>query len=67
MMSIGDTGKGPLFVFGYPLMRKYYTVFDFGKQRMGFALAKAGKRDHKMKAAKGSMSDVKLVGIRPGF
>ena len=27
LMSIGDTGKGPLFVFGYPLLRKYLFLF----------------------------------------
>jgi len=33
-------GGGTLWIFGDPIMRKYYTVFDYGKKRIGFALAK---------------------------
>lgn len=33
---------GPnLFILGEPLLRRYYTVYDWGEQRVGFSLAKA--------------------------
>mmetsp|Transcript_37304 Transcript_37304/g.89716 ORF Transcript_37304/g.89716 Transcript_37304/m.89716 type:complete len:421 (-) Transcript_37304:280-1542(-) len=39
--------KGPLFIFGDPFLRKFYTVYDakgpHGKPRVGFALAKHTK------------------------
>jgi len=32
--------RGPLFVFGIPFLTKYYSVYDHGTNRVGFAVAR---------------------------
>jgi len=39
--------KGPLFIFGDPFLRKYYTVYDRERLRVGFALAAHPNVDRK--------------------
>merc|ERR1719399_1872012 len=39
--------KGPLFIFGDPFLRKYYTVYDRQKLKVGFALAAHPSVDRK--------------------
>jgi len=39
--------KGPLFIFGDPFLRKYYTVYDREKLQVGFALAAHPTNDRK--------------------
>jgi hypothetical protein len=40
MMPVGDTGRGPIVVLGYPFLRSYYTVFDYDNRQLGFLEAK---------------------------
>lgn len=37
--------KGPLFIFGDPFLRKYYTVYDRQQLKVGFALAAHPSQD----------------------
>lgn len=59
LMSIAESR--PLILLGYPFLRKYYTVFDSEKHRVGFALA---KHDSKGASPAGTVS-VPLTGLRP--
>ena len=48
MMSLDiPPPKGPLFIFGDPFLRKYYTVYDRENLKVGFALAKHPDVDRK--------------------
>lgn len=40
VLTLSSGGSQPLWIFGDPIMRKYYSVFDYGNKRIGFALAK---------------------------
>eukprot|EP00933_Yihiella_yeosuensis_P072421 TRINITY_DN80800_c0_g1_i1.p1 TRINITY_DN80800_c0_g1~~TRINITY_DN80800_c0_g1_i1.p1 ORF type:complete len:482 (+),score=123.84 TRINITY_DN80800_c0_g1_i1:104-1549(+) len=60
LMPIGDTGRGPVFVFGMPFMRAFYTVYDVKEKKIGIAKAKHGAKDSKSDVAK-----VDLVSLRP--
>jgi len=64
MMTIGDTGRGPIFVMGMPFLRSFYTAFDVTKKQIGFAIAKHDKNP--LKASDGATLD-DLVGYAPGF
>jgi len=63
LASAVSTGKGPSLILGYPFLRRFYTVFDQGKKRIGFALA-----DHsplkKSAALDSDVASIPLVGVR---
>jgi hypothetical protein len=63
LASTPNTGKGPNIVLGYPFLRRFFTVFDYEKSRIGIALASHAplKKD----ATLGSdMAAVELFGWR---
>jgi len=63
MMSIGDTGRGPIFVMGMPFLRAFYTAFDVKQKKIGFAVAQNGKKT--LKARDGAAID-NLAAFAPG-
>jgi hypothetical protein len=64
LASATGNGKGPNLILGYPFLRRFYTVFDHGQSRIGFALA--NHAELKTSAAlEGDAASVPLVGVRP--
>lgn len=63
LASTPNNGKGPNIVLGYPFLRRYVTVFDYEKSRIGIALANHAplKKDAKLGS---DMAAVQLVGLR---
>jgi hypothetical protein len=59
------SGKGPNIVLGYPFLRRFYTVFDHGQSRIGFALANHGDLA-KPAALDSDAASVPLVAVRDG-
>lgn len=64
LASAAATGKGPNLILGYPFLRKYYTVFDHGQSRIGFALANHAELKKPSALASG-LASIPLVGVRP--
>jgi len=46
-----DVVGAPLIMLGEPLMRAYYTVFDWGSLRLGFGKVKSPRSCHRLAAA----------------
>jgi len=59
-----STGKGPSLILGMPFLRRFYTVFDQGQSRIGFALANHAEIK-KPAALESGVSSVPLVGVQP--
>lgn len=57
---------GPkLFIFGEPLLRRYYTLYDWSKKRVGFAMAAHSSADAAAQETEGKKADeVEMEGSR---
>jgi len=63
LMPIGDTGRGPIMVFGMPFLRTFYTAYNMKDKKIGIALAKHERL--KTSVAEGAAIEP-LVAVRPG-
>jgi len=63
LASAPSVGKGPGLILGYPFLRRYYSVFDHGESRIGFALANHGELKKTAALANDAVA-VPLVGLR---
>lgn len=53
--------NGPLFIFGDPFLRKFYSAYDLRRQRVGFAVARhVGVPEEKAQALLVSLSSGKV-------
>jgi len=63
LASANGNGKGPNLILGYPFLRRFYTVFDHGESRIGFALAKHDALKNPA-ALDSDVAAIPLVGLR---
>jgi len=52
--------KGPLFVLGIPFLQRYYSIYDQGRRRVGFAVAK-----HSAGVPQGLMMQLESASVAP--
>lgn len=64
LASAASVGKGPNIVLGYPFLRRFYTVLDLGKSRIGFARANHAPLKEMAAFADSDTAAVQLVGLR---
>jgi len=56
--------RGPLFIFGDPFLRKYYTVYDRANVRVGFAVAKHAPQPATSLLSVGHKRSLRVRGLR---
>eukprot|EP00916_Digyalum_oweni_P005630 GHVL01009795.1.p1 GENE.GHVL01009795.1~~GHVL01009795.1.p1 ORF type:complete len:336 (-),score=57.41 GHVL01009795.1:59-1066(-) len=56
--------KGPIFVFGDPFLRQFYTVYDRDALKIGFALAAHPKTNNKKPASLLALSSTRKSALR---